>query len=236
MKPHPTLARTFGAALLGALTLAAGCDSESDTQQVSTPSLDPGQTPTQNPLAGNQSARDPHAGVPGFGAPPSAGATATPDGKGIIVHGVAITPPESWQKQGTTSSMRAAQYRLPPAEGAPPIDATLVVFQGIGGSAEDNIQRWIGQVVDKTEAPTRETIQTEDGLTIATIEMKGTYSVGSMMGGSGNPEPDSIFLGAVITGAEEAFPVFLRLVGPRATIEPRLEEWNALIESVERAP
>ncbi len=130
--------------------------------------------------------------------------------------------------------MRAAQFRVPPPEGDGP-DATLVVFQNIGGSAEDNIVRWIGQVVDKPEPPVRDSFETGDGLTVSTVEMRGTYSVGSMMGGSGEPEPDSMFLGAVVTGNDDRFPVFLRLVGPRQTIEPQLDRWNELLESIERA-
>ena len=241
MRPHRTFDRTFGrrtlgVALLGGVAaLAPACgDSDSDAEQASTPVVDPGRAPTSNPLAGGSSAaRDPHAGIPGMGS--GAGGTVAHDGPGVVVHGVLIMPPESWKREPTASSMRAAQYRVPPAEGEV-IDATLVVFQGIGGTPEDNIQRWIGQITDKTETPVRETVETEDGLTISTIRMVGTYSVGSMMGGSGTPEPDSIFLGAVISGAEESFPVFLRLVGPRASIEPHLDQWDAMIASIERAP
>src|SRR6266550_4703098 len=53
--------------------------------------------------------------------------------------------PDGWVVEHPTSSMRAAQYRLPKAE-ADTEDAILVLYyfgQGQGGSAAANIDRWI---------------------------------------------------------------------------------------------
>jgi hypothetical protein len=159
------------------------------------------------------------------------GTEALADGTRIDADGISFVVPESWEREAVTSSMRAAQYKVPATgEGE---EATFVVFRGIGGSPEENINRWIGQLTDKPSPPERSTLDAGNGLTIHTVKMVGTYTVGTMMGGSGNPEPDTMFLGAVITGGPGQFPVFLRLTGPRTTVEPRVEEWNAVLASAQ---
>src|SRR4051812_45472638 len=60
---------------------------------------------------------------------------------------VKFQPPAAWVTEPTTSNMRVAQYRLPRAEGDT-ADASLILYyfgQGQGGSAQANLDRWIGQ-------------------------------------------------------------------------------------------
>src|SRR3954464_13311006 len=56
--------------------------------------------------------------------------------------------PDGWTTEKSSSSMRVAQYRLPKAEGDKE-DASLVLYYfgaSQGGSAQANIDRWIGQM------------------------------------------------------------------------------------------
>lgn len=250
MRAHRTIRcmRTF--ATIGALGLfLGGCGKSEEGGSTTQKTASAGQqhaAPTQNPLTSGTTSGAMGSSTPtgsGSGAAPAPGSAAVPasealasdsslleGGTRIDADGVSFVVPSGWQRETVSSSMRAAQYRIPAkGEGE---EATFVVFRGIGGSPEENIQRWIGQLTDKPAAPERATVDIGHGLTVHTVKMTGTYTVGTMMGGSGNPEPDTMFLGAVITGGPSDLPVFFRVTGPRTSVEPRLEEWNAVLASV----
>ena len=61
--------------------------------------------------------------------------------------------PEGWVEEKPSSSMRVAQYRLPGSESLGG-DAELAVFSAIGGTVDQNVQRWLGQF-ESVEAPGR---------------------------------------------------------------------------------
>lgn len=135
-----------------------------------------------------------------------------------------FTVPEGWVKETPSSRMRRLQYRLPAAAG----DAELAVFADIGGTPEQNINRWIGQfssedggsVADQAKV-SREQIE---GLGVTILDVEGTYSAGMsapMAGQSGGSLPDYRMLAAVIeTGTG---PWFVKLTGHRAAVA----EWEA---------
>lgn len=249
MRTHPRRARMTTLPIAAAIALVMGGCGKSDssskqaaapdsTQQHAPPTENPLSSgtssqehaaPTQNPLSSGTTTQAPTP-EPASSAFPN-GTKALEGGTRIDADGVSFVVPEGWEREVVTSSMRAAQYKVP-ASKADGEEGTFVVFRGIGGSPEENIQRWISQITEKPSPPQRATIDAGNGLTIHTVQMTGTYTVGTMMGGSGSPEPDTMFLGAVITGGPGQFPVFLRLTGPRTTVEPRLDEWNAVLASV----
>ena len=154
-------------------------------------------------------------------------------GTTLFVSGVAMDVDAGWAAEEVSSSMRAAQFRMPAPEGSDAGDATLAVFRNIGGEPEANIARWVGQIADQTSPPERETIDAGGGLTVYTLAVVGTYTVGPMMGGTGEPMPDTMLLGAVITGAGDR-PIFIKATGPRATLELWREAWDAMLGSVRR--
>ena len=55
--------------------------------------------------------------------------------------------PKDWKEEQPSSSMRIAQFRVPGNDG----DGELVVFSGIGGSVDANLNRWYGQFKSETE-------------------------------------------------------------------------------------
>ncbi|MBT6710180.1 MAG: hypothetical protein HOB22_00530, partial [Candidatus Marinimicrobia bacterium] len=55
--------------------------------------------------------------------------------------------PKDWKKEQPSSSMRIAQFRFSGNDG----DGELVVFSGIGGSIDANLNRWYGQFKSETE-------------------------------------------------------------------------------------
>ena len=215
-----------GIIVAGAL-LSSGCGAESERNErrASPGTPAPLPAPTENPLT-SDAAR---------GIAASVGDEGSPGSTRVEVDGVAFTVPGAWVREAATSTMRAAQYLIRAPEGVDAGPASFVVFRRIGGTAEANILRWIGQITDKPEPPRRDRTRSGDGLVISTVRMTGTYSVGPMMGGTGHPEPDTMFLGAVIEGAGD-YPVFFRLTGPRATVERHLAAWDGVLASVARAP
>lgn len=89
-------------------------------------------------------------------------------GKGskVDLDGTESATPASWVKQAPTNKMRFAQFKLPRAEGDKD-DGELVIFKGLGGSANANIDRWKKQFV----APEGKTI--DDISKVKTIKMAG---------------------------------------------------------------
>src|SRR5262249_43214827 len=68
------------------------------------------------------------------------------DGKGTVVDfdGIQRGTPATWKEEEVKGPLRFMQFRLPKAKGDDR-DAELVIFKNIGGSAQQNIDRWKGQ-------------------------------------------------------------------------------------------
>lgn len=124
--------------------------------------------------------------------------------------------------------MRVAQYRLPRADGDTE-DASLIVYyfgQGQGGSAQANLDRWIGQMQQPGGGSSKDKAKTEkmtvNGLEVMLLDVSGTYTA-EMTPGSGNQQnkPDSRMRAAVIETPKGAY--FVKLVGPEKTIA----RWDA---------
>ncbi len=148
------------------------------------------------------------------------------------VGGVAFTAPERWGETQPSSMMRKAQFRVPRASGDAE-DGELAVFYfgpGQGGSIDDNVQRWAGQFTDASGQPATPTTTTRqvNGASVTVVRAEGTYASGLPMGSS-TPKPNYAMLGAIVSGSEA--PVFFKLVGPRATIDQAVPEFDALVAS-----
>jgi hypothetical protein len=142
-----------------------------------------------------------------------------------------IQLPDSWVKEPPANSMRMLQARVPGDAG----DGQLAVFYfgpGGGGGVEQNIQRWLGQVQPaEGSQPARDTFET-NGLTVHTVEAKGTITPSrmSMTAEAPEPEPDSMLLGAVVEGP--GGPWFIKLTGPAATLESQHEAFTKMINDL----
>ena len=64
------------------------------------------------------------------------------------------------------------------------------------------------------------------------VFVEGTYSHG-MQAGDVTPKPNYAFLGAIVEGSEGN--VFLKLVGPKNTVQKSREPFNQLINSAKSA-
>ena len=137
--------------------------------------------------------------------------------------GISVIVPTGWLVETPSSSMRTAQYRLPSATG----EGNLAVFRfgpGRGGGVEDNMERWLGQFQQPDGRDSRDVARfwTEevDGISAHLVDVSGTFSVGAMSGGSGEPQANYAMLGAILEAPNGLF-VF-KLTGP----EDSIGEWR----------
>jgi hypothetical protein len=127
--------------------------------------------------------------------------------------------------------MRLAQALIP-GPGGP---ATMVVFffgVGGGGGVQANLDRWEGQM--EASGLAERSQQTVDGLTVHRLLVRGTLLPSTMGAGPATPEPDSVLIAAVVEGA--GGPWFIKVTGPAATLDPQMEAWEAVLESLRLSP
>jgi len=176
--------------------------------------------------------QDPHAGM----APPQApGAThGRPDASGMIdVGAIAFKVPANWEAQPPKSTMRVAQVGAPGSAGP----AQLIVFffgpQG-AGSAQDNIDRWIGQFTNPDGSPVTDAKRTSSkisGLDVAKVEVAGQFASG--MGAPGQPQTaqagQRLIAAIVSTGGG---PYYFKFLGPSATVTENAAAFDELLASI----
>jgi len=201
----------------------------------------PQSSPTQSPAASSAlpAGHPPLAELP-MQSQPAASLNPRPQA-GPVIEGHSVTVASlrfeidpAWVSEKPTSSFRAAQFRLPAAEGdgSP---AELAVFQGIGGSATMNIDRWIGQFKIPDGKPSTEKTKIDKkqigDLQIQILDIGGTYtaSMGAMSGG-GAEQSGYRMLAAVVEGP--GGPWHFKLVGPEKTVAKWKPAYEALINSL----
>ncbi|TVQ77993.1 MAG: hypothetical protein EA380_06575 [Phycisphaeraceae bacterium] len=209
--------------IIPAILCSLSACSRDDTPTESTPVADLPAGPLADPLGrspsfvGEASSTDATIGTPAPGG-----------GTLLVSEGVAMTVPEGWVQETPESTMRAAQFRLPPADGAAP--GEMAVFRIRGGGVEDNFTRWIGQFSSMPGEPQRGR-RTAGNLAIDWIKLRGTLTVAPMAGGTGEAQPDSVFYGIIIMGAP--VPMQIRISGPAATLDRHAQAITDFINSIE---
>ncbi len=128
--------------------------------------------------------------------------------------------------------MRVINWTVPAPEGAEP--AELVIFnfpEAAGNTRQENINRWTGQFYSgdmPTEAEVTEmTIAT---MPVALVEINGEYQG---MGGGWHKENYTMLVAMVDAPVGS---VFIRLLGPRDTVDQHRAAYMELIEGLRAAP
>lgn len=146
--------------------------------------------------------------------------------------------PDGWVTEKPTSSMRAAQYKLPKAEGDPE-DASLVLYYfgaNQGGSVQANVERWVNQIKQADGSSSQDKAKTENltinGLKVTTVDITGTYSA-EMTPGSGDLQTKSNYRlrAAVIETPKGNY--FPKLIGPANTVAKWEQAYNDYLKSFE---
>jgi hypothetical protein len=146
--------------------------------------------------------------------------------------------PDGWVTEKPSSAMRAAQYKLPKADGDSE-DASLVLYYfgpTQGGSAQANIDRWISQIQQADQTSSKDKARTEtmtvNGLKITTVDVSGTYTA-EMAPGSGTQRNDANYrLRAAVVETPKG-NYFLKLVGPAKTVGHWEQAYSDYLKSFE---
>ena len=148
------------------------------------------------------------------------------------VAGIRWNVPSSWTKR-EAGSMRIATYATPQAEGDTEAGECAVFYFGSnqGGDVDANIDRWIGQF----EQGSSHNVSSKElnGLSVKMVQVAGAYLApgGPAMQSQGSKE-NYLLLGAIVT-APEGF-VFFKLTGPAKTIATAENDFNSLINSLQK--
>jgi hypothetical protein len=146
--------------------------------------------------------------------------------------------PDGWVTEKPSSAMRAAQYKLPKADGDSE-DASLVLYYfgaTQGGAAQANIDRWISQIQQADGSSSKDKAKTEtmtvNGLKVTTVDVSGTYTA-EMAPGTGNQrnDPNYRLRAAVVETPKGNY--FLKLVGPAKTVGRWEQAYSDYLKSFE---
>ena len=140
--------------------------------------------------------------------------------------------PDSWMRETPSSSMRLAQFNFSDEYGR----CELVVFAGIGGSVDANLDRWLGQFrgPDNESVADHATISHEHSgdLEINFVYAEGTYLQSGMgMGGPTGEKPNYGLMAAILTVVDG--PYYFKCTGPKKTLDNYLNSFETFIRSLE---
>jgi hypothetical protein len=146
--------------------------------------------------------------------------------------------PADWVTEQPSSKMRAAQYKLPKAEGDKE-DASLVIYYfgpSQGGSVSANINRWISQMQQPDGSAAKDKAKTEtftlNGLKVSTVDLEGTYTAEMSPGSSEHHnDPNYRLRAAVIETPKGSY--YMKLIGPKKTVERWETSVDKFIKSFE---
>jgi len=146
--------------------------------------------------------------------------------------------PEGWVSEKAPSSMRVAQFKLPKAEGDKDDGSLVLYYFGAsqGGTAQANIDRWIGQMQQPDGSSSKDKAKTEtltiNGLKVTTVDVTGTYTA-EMAPGSGSFHNDENYrLRAAVVETPKG-NYFVKLAGPAKTIARWDQSYSEYLKSFE---
>jgi hypothetical protein len=150
--------------------------------------------------------------------------------------GLKFDPPKEWTSKPSTSSMRVAEFTVPPAAGDR--DETTVVvyyFGGQGGSVEANLERWTSQMQQPDGRPSKDAAKRETttvrGLTVTTLDVPGTYVAETAPGSGQRVSKPNYHLKAAVIETPKG-PYFVKLTGPAKTVAQTGPSYDAFIKSM----
>ncbi|MGI8604473.1 MAG: hypothetical protein ACR2OZ_15985 [Verrucomicrobiales bacterium] len=140
-----------------------------------------------------------------------------------------FTPPSPWQVSKSPKPMSQGGFVLPGKEGVAELEAAFYHFgPGQGGDIEGNIKRWQG-MFQADPAPKVAREETAFGDKKATlVVIAGTYK-GSSFRPEPSPKPDHTLIAAILPS--DRGDVFVRMVGPTASVTAAKEDFKKLLAS-----
>lgn len=216
--PRPALALTLAAIAL----TPAGCEDSSTAPGSNTPN--PGSGPQSQLGRSVELGKDLREQIVGRDMAAGALAGSISGGDGAVQIGSLTIPiPTGWTKATPSNAMRLAQYE---AEGG----QVVIAFSQAGGSVQDNIDRWAGQVTQNGQPVTpRVESLTVAGYPAVIVELVGRYSEGAMTG-AGTTHNDYQLRGAIIdTGSNKTF---IKMTGPIALVDDHAAGFDNMVRAI----
>lgn len=141
--------------------------------------------------------------------------------------------PETWSEAKPATMMRVLQIQIPSVEGDEQ-PGEIAFFASIGGSAQDNLDRWIGQFVqpDGSDSKTKAKVEDLEGEhhQFKLLDLTGTMLASSMPGAVPTPERTGWrLLGSIIE--TPSGPWFLKGAGPEKTMAAAREPFIEMCRS-----
>ena len=154
----------------------------------------------------------------------------------VAVSGLTYTAPGGWTVVPTSSSMRVAQFTLPPAAGDTEAAEMIVYyFGGSGGSVQANIDRWIGQMQQPDGRPStaaaRHESRTVNGLSVSLVDVSGTYVAEAAPGSATRHNSPNFRLRAGVVQTPGG-PYFIKLTGPAKTVAAQSQAFDSFVASL----
>lgn len=171
---------------------------------------------------GDESAVPPVPVADSASAEPAAPESSGADGESTHRHyeGIGFAIPNSWQEIPNVK-MIDSKYIIPSEHGD--MEMTLT---SMGGGAEGNISRWVGQVGrDPGEEPSRSTIEVA-GIKSSMVDVRGSFN--STVGDNKGPQEDWRLIGIVIPMQRD---FTIKLVGPREAVVEFKDELDEFLKS-----
>ena len=141
--------------------------------------------------------------------------------------------PPRWQSRLPSTPMRAKEYRVPrTGSDAEDGECSVITFgPGQGGSIDENIQRWVGQLQPTSSAVERAK-RTVNGMSVTRVEVAGTYTPMAMpaMPSRGGPKQGWRLVGDIVEAPSGLW--FFKMTGPDATMKAAAKELDGLIDSL----
>ena len=155
-------------------------------------------------------------------------------GPSFPVGNLAFTVPSRWQIEAVDGPARGGQWRIPPLNGKGEAGEVVAYFfgPGAGGSAEENIEAWIGTMFSADGHPADKQWQYKaGGFKVSQVVIFGTYN--QVVASPGIPplrHPNYVLLGTVIENP--AGNIYWRFTGPETLVTAALPLFTKMIESV----
>jgi len=140
--------------------------------------------------------------------------------------------PNSWLREQPSTNMRLAQFKIPGPLGT----AELVVFSGIGGSIDENLNRWYGQFKNINQTNIKKEVERSTeiikDMSVTFAYLEGTYLKSSFgMGGPAEEMNDYAMLAAIMSSTYG--PYYFKTTGPRKTVLEHKQTIISFIRSID---
>ena len=145
----------------------------------------------------------------------------------ISIGNLLANVPDTWMGIRPSSSMRLREFRL----GVAADDATLAIFKNIGGTIDNNLERWSGQFgYSLSDSEVNIRAENINGMQVSIISILGTYTNTMAFSNATQPKPNYRLLGAIADTPDGLY--YFKLTGPNTVIMGRTKEFTRFIQSL----